>query len=73
LCCFNKFVDHGGRRGDRAQALALWQYPVASSEALDVLYWTMRPMLYHCIAMATEIATFTYFFPNQGWRDSTTI
>jgi hypothetical protein len=37
LCCFNKFVDHGGRRGDTAQALARWRHPVASSEALNVL------------------------------------
>ena len=41
LCCFKNFVDHGGRRGDMAQALARWRHPVASSELLDVLYWTM--------------------------------
>jgi hypothetical protein len=29
---------------------------VASSEALDVLYWSMLPALYRCIAMAIEIA-----------------
>jgi hypothetical protein len=29
---------------------------VASSEALYVLYWSMRPALYRCIAMAIEIA-----------------
>jgi len=57
LCCFNKFVDHGGRRGDTAQALAQWWHPVASSEALDVLYRTMRPASYRCIAMAVEIAS----------------
>jgi hypothetical protein len=25
LCCFNKFVDHGGRWGNTAQALAQWR------------------------------------------------
>jgi hypothetical protein len=54
---FNKFVDHGGRRGNTAQAIARWQHPVASSEALDVLYWAMRPASYRCIAMAIEIAS----------------
>jgi len=57
LCCFNKFVDHGGRRGNTAQALAQWRHPVASSEALDVLYRAMRPASYCCIAMAIEIAS----------------
>ena len=57
LCCFNKFVGHGGHRGDRAQALARWGHPLASSEALNVLYWAMRPALYRCIAMAIEIVS----------------
>ncbi len=38
------------------QALDQWQHPVASSEALDVLYRAMRPVSYRCIAMAIEIA-----------------
>jgi len=50
-----KFFDHGGRRGDTAQALARWQHPVASSEALDVLHREMCPASYRCIAMAIEI------------------
>ena len=50
-----EFVDHGGHRGDTAQALAQWQHPVASSEALDVLHRAMRPASYRCIAMATKI------------------
>jgi len=57
LCCFNKFVDHGGRQGDTVQALARWWHPVASIEALDVLYWVMRPASYRCIAMAIEITS----------------
>jgi hypothetical protein len=38
LCCFNKFVDHGGRLADTAQALARWLHPVALSEAPDVIH-----------------------------------
>jgi hypothetical protein len=56
LCCFNKFVDHGGRRGNTAQALTRWLHPVALSEAPDVIYRAMRPASYHCITMANEIA-----------------
>jgi hypothetical protein len=57
VCCFNKSVNHGGRRGDTAQALTRWRHPVAFSEALDVLYWAMRPASYCCIAMAIKIAS----------------
>jgi hypothetical protein len=56
LCCFNEFVNHGGRRSDTAQALAQWLHPVASSEAPDVIHRAMRPASYHCIATAIEIA-----------------
>ena len=57
LCVLFEFVDHGGRRGDTAQALARWRHPVASSEALDVLqlHRAMRLASYRCIAMAIEI------------------
>ena len=51
-----EFVGHGGRRGDVMRALVQWRHPVASSEALDVLYWSMLPALYRCIAMAIENA-----------------
>ena len=56
LCCFNEFVNHGGGRGNTAQALVRWLHPVASSEAPDVIHRAMRPTSYHCIAMAIEIA-----------------
>ena len=56
MCVLFKIVDHGGRHGNTAQALARWRHPVASSEALDVLYRAMRPALYRCIVMAIEIA-----------------
>jgi len=38
------------------RALDQWRHPVASSEALDVLYRAMRPASYRCIAMAIKIA-----------------
>jgi hypothetical protein len=38
------------------RALNRWRHPVASSEALDVLYRAMRPASYRCIAMAIEFA-----------------
>jgi len=55
LCVLFEFVDHGGHRGDTAQALAQWWHPVALIEALDVLHRAMRPASYRCIAMAIEI------------------
>jgi hypothetical protein len=55
LCVLFEFVDNGGRRGNTAQALARWRHPVASSEALDVLYRAMCPASYRCIVMAIEI------------------
>jgi hypothetical protein len=55
LCCFNEFVDHGGRRGNTAQALARWLHPVAS-KAPDVIHRAMRPTSHRRIRMAIEIA-----------------
>jgi hypothetical protein len=55
LCVLFEIVDHGGHRGDTAQAIARWRHPVASSEALDVLHRAMRLASYCCIAMAIEI------------------
>jgi hypothetical protein len=56
LCCFKEFVDHGGRRGDTAQALTRWLHPVASSEAPDVIHQAMRPASYRLTRMAIKIA-----------------
>jgi hypothetical protein len=53
--CFN-IIKHGGRRGNTAKALAQWQHPVASSEALDVVHWVMRLIVHHHIPMAIKIA-----------------
>jgi hypothetical protein len=57
LCVLFETVDHGGRRGNTAQALARWRHPVASSEALDVFYHAMRPAWYRRVCMAIEIAS----------------
>jgi hypothetical protein len=57
LCCFNEFVDHGGRWGDTAQALARWLHPVALSEAPDVINRAMRPASYRLTRMAIKIAS----------------
>ena len=54
---FNQFVDHDVRQGNTAQALAQWQHPVASSEALDVLHWVMRPASHRRICMVIEVAS----------------
>jgi hypothetical protein len=36
--------------------LAQWQHPVASPEALDLLHWAMRAVMYRRIAMAIKTA-----------------
>jgi hypothetical protein len=63
LFVFNVFVNHGGRWGNTAQALARWWHPVASSEAQDVLHWAMHPAPYRRIRMVIKItSTFPAFF-----------
>jgi hypothetical protein len=57
LCCFNEFVDHGGRRGNTAQALTQWLHPVALSEAPDVIHRAMRPPSYRLTRIAIKIAS----------------
>ncbi len=37
--------------------LTQWWSPVASSEALDLLYWTMCTVTYRCIAMAIKMSS----------------
>jgi len=68
LCVLFEFVDHDGRRGDTAQALARWRHPVALNEALDVLHRAMRPVLYRCIAMAIEIVVNLPAFLSRRFR-----
>jgi hypothetical protein len=42
--------------------LAQWWHPVASSEALDLLYWAMRTVLYRGTAAAIKTASFLGVF-----------
>ncbi len=42
--------------------LAQWWHPVASSEALDLLYWAMRAVLYRRTAAAIKTASFLGVF-----------
>jgi hypothetical protein len=57
LCVFNTFADHDGGRGNTAQALAQWQHPAASSEALDVLHWAMCPASHRRIGMVIKVTS----------------
>jgi hypothetical protein len=52
-----EIVNHGGRRGNMARALARWWHLVALHEATDALHWAMRPALHHGIRMAFKIAS----------------
>ena len=45
FCVCSQFNDLGGRWDITVQALARWQHPVASSEALDMLHQVMCPAL----------------------------
>jgi hypothetical protein len=57
LCVFNQLIDHDSRQGNLAQALAQWQHPVASHEALDVLHWVMQPALHCRIRMVIKVTS----------------
>jgi len=63
LCVLFEIVDHGGRRGNAMRELTQWQHPLASSEALAVLHWAMRPASHRGIRMVVEIVVeFPEFF-----------
>jgi hypothetical protein len=59
--------------------LAQWQCPVASIEALDLLHWAMRAVMYRRITMAIKMAVFARVFvdcclyaccPGGCWGDT---
>jgi hypothetical protein len=50
-----KIVNHGGRRGNTACALAQWRHLVALHEANDALHWAIRIAPYPPIV---DLATF---------------
>jgi hypothetical protein len=57
-----KNVDHGGRQGNTACALARWQHLVALHEAKGALHWAMRITPYPpggmVIKIVVDLATF---------------
>jgi hypothetical protein len=59
LCFVSVFsfeiVNHGGRRGNRARALARWQHLVALHEATDALHRVMCIVPYCPGGMVIEI------------------
>ena len=50
-----KIVNHGGRQGNTAQALAQWRHLVALHEATDALHRAMRITPYRPGGMAINI------------------
>jgi hypothetical protein len=50
-------LNHGGRLGDTARALARWRHLVVLHEAMDALHRVMCPALHRSIPMAIEIAS----------------
>jgi hypothetical protein len=58
-----EIVNHGGRRGNMARALARWRHLVALHEAKDVLHWAMCIAPYCSGGMAINIViNFPAFF-----------
>jgi hypothetical protein len=53
---FFEIVNHGGRQGNTARALAQWRHLVALHEATTTLHWAMCPVLHRHIRMVIEIA-----------------
>jgi len=53
-CCVD--CSPGGRRGNTERVVAQWRRSVASGEALVMLHWEMRSVLYRRTAMAIKMA-----------------
>jgi hypothetical protein len=49
-----EIVNHGGRLGNTARALAQWQHLVALHEAMDAIHQAMCPALHRRIRMAIK-------------------
>jgi hypothetical protein len=52
-----EIIDHGGRQGNMAWALARWRHLVALHEATDALHQVMCPASHRCVRMAIKIAS----------------
>jgi hypothetical protein len=55
FCASFKIINHGGHRGNTAQALAQWWHLVALHDAMDALHWAMRIAPYRPGGMAIKI------------------
>ena len=69
--CFlflTKIIDHGGRCGASMRALARWQHPVASSEALNVLHRLICPASHRHIRMVIEISSICLLFLSRRFH-----
>jgi hypothetical protein len=67
VCCVFSHTndnDHGGRRGDTAQALARWQHLAASYEATVALHQAMLIALYRPSGIVIDIAVELGIFVN---------
>jgi hypothetical protein len=62
LVFFFEIVDHGGRQGNTAQALARWRHLVALHEVTDTLHRVKCPTLHCRIRMVIEIASVSHVF-----------
>jgi hypothetical protein len=54
--------DHGGRRGNTAQAITQWWHPVTSREAKDALHGAMCIVPYQPSSTVIKITSNFYTF-----------
>ncbi len=57
FCVFHQNCNHGSCQSNTMQTLVQWRHPVASSEALVVIHWAMRPALHRPISMVIKIVS----------------
>ncbi len=55
--CYCFEWDLCGRQGNMERVVALWQHPVASNKALDVLHQAMHTVLHPCLRKAIKWPT----------------
>jgi hypothetical protein len=69
-----KTTNHVSLQGKYGADTAQWQHPIASSEALDVLYWVMHPALHRRSPMVIKTASyFPAFFALSILLSPTTV
>ena len=62
LVFYNKFINHGSRRGNAMQTLTRWRPLVASFKARDMLRQAMHPASHRPIRMAIKSPAFDVYF-----------